>query len=79
MQRCVDHRVNGRKPVREAIGFIQWLFTNTLTGQWLVGTIMVMGIPWPPMLLGGISALYFLGALWGVMYLISGRGTTQSD
>lgn len=55
------------------------VFVNAVTGQWLLGTINMMGINFPPIFMAGISALYFAGAVWGLIYLIGGRGTKGSD
>lgn len=54
-------------------------FINAVTGQWLVGTINMLPIHLPTLLIAGMSALYFIGAVWGLMYLIGGRGTKASD
>ena len=55
------------------------VFVNAISGQWLLGTINMLGIQFPPVMIYGLSALYFAGAVWGLIYLIGGRGTKGSD
>lgn len=70
-----------------ALIFGDWLtvgrmFINFFTGGYMLAMVQLLsvaGINFPPIFTLGLSALFAIAVVWGLMYLISGRGTKQSD
>ena len=70
-----------------ALIFGDWLtiarmFINFFTGGYIFGMVQIMsvaGLNLPSTLVLGFGALFALAVVWGLWYIISGRGTKQSD
>jgi hypothetical protein len=86
-QNTISQIVNDDGGFDAALIFGDWLtvgrmFVNMITGGYMIGMLHLMaqaGINFPPIFTAGMGALSAIAFVWGIMYLVSGRGTKQSD
>lgn len=56
------------------------MLVNFISGGYIIGLFALMpGITFPPVFIVGTQALFAVSAVYGLMYMISGRGSRQSD
>lgn len=86
-QQTISNTVNSNGGFQPTLIFGDWLavgrmFINFFTGGYIIEmfTLFAMaGINFPPIFIIGVGALFAIALVWGLMYLISGRGTKMSD
>lgn len=87
LQQNISETANQEGGFQATLIFGDWLtvgrmFVNFFTGGYVLGMIQLLsiaGINFPAVFVVGLSALFVTAIVWGFMYLISGRGTKQSD
>lgn len=58
------------------------MFINFFSGGYIIGMVELLsfgGLNFPAVFVLGLTALFATAIVWGIMYLVSGRGTKSSD
>lgn len=87
LQQTMTGQLNNQGGFQVALIFGDWMtvgrmFVNFFTGGYILGMFELMsiaGINFPSVFVLGMGALFATAVVWGIMYLVSGRGTKQSD